>query len=338
MIRLKDVAQKCGVSIATVSKALADKSDISEETKDYIRKVCDDMGYMPNATARALKIRRTYNMGILLNSEDLSGLTHDYFARVVESFRRNVERHGYDITFISNGKNGIMTYLEHSRYIGVDGVLVACVDYNDPAVVDLINSEIPVVTIDHAFDSCNSVVSDNIQGMNDLVNYICELGHTRIAYIYGDNTSVTQNRVASYFRTLEEKGITVPDFFARPSLYRNPQMSHDITKELLKLRHRPTCIIYPDDYSCIGGLNAIKEMGLHVPEDISIAGYDGVYASQILDPQLTTIRQDTDEIGRIAAEKLIGCVENPRTSLIEKTVVGGHLLTGGTVGPCKVSQ
>lgn len=331
MIRLKDVAQKCGVSIATVSKALGDKNDISEETKAYIRKVCDEMGYLPHSTARAMRIKRTYNLGILLDSEDLSGLTHDYFARVVEAFRRTVERHGYDITFISNGKNGSMTYLEHTRYMGVDGILVACVDYYDPDVLELVRSDVPVVTIDHAYDSCSSVVSDNIRGMKDLVDYICEKGHKKIAYIYGDNTAVTQNRVASYYRTLEEHGIDAPDSYVRASQYRNPKSAHELTKELLSLKNPPTCIIYPDDYSCIGGLNAIKESGIHVPEDISIAGYDGVYASQILDPQLTTIRQNTEEIGRIAAEKLISIVENPRTALIEKIVVEGKLLEGGTV-------
>lgn len=332
MIRLKDVAEKCGVSIATVSKALSDKKDIGEETKEYIKSVCSEMGYLPNASARALKIKRSYNLGILLNEEDNSGLTHDYFLHIVEAFRRSAETHGYDITFISNGKEGTMSYLERSRYIGVDGVLVACADYSQPGIMELIQADLPIVTIDHSFDNCSSVVSDNIGGMSDLIDFIYSKGHRDIAYIYGNNTAVTQNRVASYYRKLEEKGIDAPDSFARPSVYRDPEQAYEITKELLELKKRPTCIVYPDDYSCIGGLNAIKECGLRIPEDISVAGYDGVYISQILDPKLTTVKQDTSEIGHVAAEKLVELIENPRTSLIEKIVIPGRLLEGGSVG------
>lgn len=332
MIRLKDVAEKCGVSIATVSKALSDKKDIGDETKEYIKSVCSEMGYLPNASARALKIKKSYNLGILLNEEDNSGLTHDYFLHIVEAFRRSAEIHGYDITFISNGKDGNMSYLERSRYIGVDGVLVACADYSQRGIMELIQADLPVVTIDHSFDNCSSVVSDNIGGMCDLLDYIYSKGHKKIAYIYGNNTAVTQNRVASYYRKLKEKGIDSPDNYVRPSVYRDPEQAYEITKELLELKKRPTCIVYPDDYSCIGGLNAIKECGLRIPEDISVAGYDGVYISQILDPKLTTVKQDTTEIGHTAAEKLIELIENPRTSLIEKIVIPGRLLEGGSVG------
>ena len=332
MIRLKDVAEKCGVSIATVSKALSDKKDIGDETKEYIKNVCAEMGYLPNSSARALKIKRSYNLGILLNEEDKSGLTHDYFLHIVEAFRLCAESHGYDITFISNGKGGNMSYLERARYIGVDGVLVACADYSQNGIMDLIQSDMPTVTIDHSFDNCSSVVSDNITGMRDLINYIYKKGHRHIAYIYGNNTAVTQNRVASYYRGLEDKGIDAPDNYVRASVYRNPDKAYKITMELLDLNTRPTCIIYPDDYSCIGGINAIKERGLNIPEDVSVAGYDGVYISQILDPKLTTVRQDTTAIGRCAAEKLVALIESPKTSLIEKIVVEGQLLEGGSVG------
>lgn len=332
MIRLKDVAEKCGVSIATVSKALSDKKDIGDETKEYIKSVCAEMGYLPNASARALKIKRSFNLGILLNEEDKSGLTHDYFSHIVEAFRVCAESNGYDISFISNGRGGSMSYLERARYIGVDGVLVACVDYSQNGIMELIQSDMPTVTIDHSFDTCSSVVSDNVAGMRDLIDYIYDRGHRNIAYIYGDNTSVTQNRVASYYRRLEEKGIDSPDSFVKASLYRNPEQAYELTMELLDLKVRPTCIIYPDDYSCIGGLNAIKERGLRIPEDISVAGYDGVYISQILEPKLTTIRQDTTAIGNAAAEKLITLIENPRTTLIEKIVIEGQLLEGGSVG------
>ena len=168
--------------------------------------------------------------------------------------------------------------------------------------------------------------------MYDLIDYVYQCGHRKIAYIHGDDTSVTQNRVGSYYRKLEEKGIVPPDSYVKTGTYRNPGMASKLTRELLDLKDRPTCILYPDDYSCIGGINAIKERGLRIPEDISVAGYDGIYVSQIIEPRLTTIEQDTREIGKVSAEKLIRLIENPKTTLIEKIVIPGRILEGRSVG------
>ena len=93
----------------------------------------------------------------------------------------------------------------------------------------------------------------------------------------------------------------------------------------------PTCIIYPDDFSALGGINAIRERGLSIPDDISIAGYDGILLSHVLEPKLTTICQDTAGIGKTAADRLIQEIEHPRTSLIEHVVVKGRLQKGGSV-------
>lgn len=335
MVSMKDIAAKCGVSVATVSKALNGHSDISDETKKIIGDTAKEMGYFPNSSARALKTKRTYNLGVLFVDRGHSGLTHDYFAHVLDSFKKCAEKSGYDITFINAEVSDKMSYLEHSRYRGVDGVVIACVDFDDKDVIDLINSDLPVVTIDHVFNNRISVVSDNIGGMRDLIKHVYDNGHRKIAYIYGDNTSVTQNRLSSYYNTLKSYGIEVSDDYALESTYRDPEKARELTKKLLSLKDRPTCIMYPDDYSCIGGLNAIAEMGLSVPEDVSIAGYDGIYVSQILDPRLTTYAQDTEEIGRIAAEQLIKLIEDPKSTLIEKIVVSGKVLEGKSVGECK---
>ncbi len=329
---MKDIATACGVSVATVSKALNDHSDIGYETKKNIKQTAKEMGYFPNSSARALKTNRTYNIGVLFVDEAQSGLTHDYFSSVLDSFKRYAEKNGYDITFINAQVRKGMSYLEHSMYRGVDGVVIACVDFYDTDVVELIHSKVPVVTVDHVFDYRIAVASDNIKGMEDLIDYVYDLGHRKIAYIHGDDTSVTQNRMGSFYRRLEQKGIAVPDEYVVESAYRNPQMAAECTKKLLELKDAPTCILYPDDYSCIGGINAIKEKGLRIPEDISVAGYDGIYVSQIIEPKLTTIRQNTTEIGRIAAERLIQLIENPKTTLIEKIVIPGKLLSGGSVG------
>ncbi len=330
MISLKDIADKCNVSVATVSKALNDHSDIGEDTKRIIRETAKRLGYHPNSSARALKTKVTANIGVLFVDEGRSGLTHDYFAKVLDSFKRVSEVSGYDITFI-NATSQKMTYLEHSRYRGVDGVVIACVDFDDRDVLDLVNSELPVVTIDHVFDNRISVVSDNIGGMRSLVEYVHSLGHDRIAYIYGDDTAVTRNRVASFYNALGSFGIEADDNYTIASAYRNPKLAAKYTKQLLALKKRPTCIMYPDDYSAIGGLNAIEEAGLTVPDDISVVGYDGSYVSQIIHPKLTTYEQNTEEIGRIAAKSLIRLIRDPKSTLIEKIQVSGKIVEGASV-------
>jgi len=333
MASMKDISELCGVSIATVSKALNDQSDIGEETKARIKQVAKELGYFPNSSARALKTKRTYNLGVLFVDEAQSGLTHDYFANVLNSFKKVAEEKGYDITFISAGNGGgkRMSYLERCRYRGFDGVVIACVDFENPEVAELVKSDIPLVTIDHSFYGRAAVISDNVTGMKDLLTYIIEQGHKKIAYIHGADSAVTKNRLSSFFKTAEELGISVPDEYIKEAAYRSTKEAGKATKELMELKNPPTCILYPDDFSCFGGMNVIREKGLRIPEDISVAGYDGLRIGRHIEPKLTTLRQDTDAIGEEAAKKLIDLIEKPKTTIIEQIVIGGEVYEGKTV-------
>ena len=333
MASMKDISELCGVSIATVSKALNDQSDIGEETRARIKQVAKELGYFPNSSARALKTKRTYNLGVLFVDEAQSGLTHDYFANVLNSFKKVAEEKGYDITFISAGNGGgkRMSYLERCRYRGFDGVVIACVDFENPEVAELVKSDIPLVTIDHSFYGRAAVISDNVTGMKDLLTYVIEQGHKKIAYIHGADSAVTKNRLSSFFKTAEELGISVPDEYIKEAAYRSTKEAGKATKELMELKNPPTCILYPDDFSCFGGMNVIREKGLRIPEDISVAGYDGLRIGRHIEPKLTTLRQDTDAIGEEAAKKLIDLIEKPKTTIIEQIVIGGEVYEGKTV-------
>lgn len=332
MISIREVASYCGVSVATVSKALNGYSDISEETKEKVLKAAEKMGYFPNSVARTLKTNRSYNIGMLFIDETGSGFSHDYFSGLLESFKVSVEEKGYDVTFINNNiGNKKVTYLEHCKYRAVDGVFIASLNFNSIDVIQLANSDIPVVTIDHKFNSKSVVVSDNISGIHELVNYIYSMGHKKIAFIHGQHTAVTQNRLISFYRTVEEHGLNIPKEYIREGVYREPKVTANITKELLDLPNRPTCIIFPDDFSAIGGINVIHERGLSIPKDISVAGYDGILLSQILNPKLTTYKQDTKILGKRAAEQLIKHIEKPKTTFPETIVVKGRLLIGDSV-------
>ncbi|WP_130837145.1 LacI family DNA-binding transcriptional regulator [Lachnoclostridium sp. Marseille-P6806] len=334
MVSLKDISAACGVSIATVSKALNNHNDISAETKAHIKEVAAELGYYPNSAAKALKTNRTYNIGMLFVDEAQNGLTHDFFAYILDSFKRKAESMGYDITFINGNKtrSNRMSYLAHARYRGFDGVCIACVNFYDPEVLELVRSDIPVVTIDHMFNNRTAILSDNVGGMRDLLSYVYGKGHRRISFIHGLDSSVTQGRVSSFFKTADELGLEIPDEYIREAPYRNTDETARQTEELLDLPQPPTCILYPDDFSAFGGINAIKERGLSIPEDISVAGYDGIRIARHIEPQLTTIRQDAERMGMEAARELILQIERPRTTLTRQIIVKGSVYEGKTVG------
>lgn len=333
MVSMKDISAVCGVSVATVSKALNDHDDIGKETKKRIRQVAEEMGYFPNTAAKMLKTHRSYNVGVLFNHEDYSGLTHDYYAFVLDSMKNTVEEKGYDITFVNTRKNraGAMSYLEHCKSRGFDGVAIVCTDFYSPEILQLVRSGIPAVTLDHLFNNVSAVMSNNVQGMQDLLTYIYKKGHRRIAYIHGADSAVTQSRLSSFYRTAGQLDLTIPDEYIRMSPYRDTKGAYRETQYLLDLEKPPTCIIYPDDFSAFGGYNLMQERGLRVPDDISIAGYDGIRIARHIEPTLTTLRQDTAELGRQVGEKLISLIEHPKTTLVETIVVEGHVFEGNSV-------
>lgn len=332
MATLKDIATACGVSTASVSKALHHAPDISADTAERIRRTAKELGYHPNAAARALKTNRTYNIGFLFKDESNMGFAHEYFSEVLAAAKEEAESHGYDVSFISRNIGPSKTgFLEHCNYRGYDGVLIVCIDFQNPEVAELIASDIPVVTIDHVFDNRSSVISDNVQGMRKLVEYIYSMGHRRIAYIHGEDTLVTRSRLASFHKTCKELGLQIPDEWVCEALYHDPKSSGLQTRKLLSLENSPTCILYPDDISLLGGATELENQGLRIPEDISVAGYDGALMSRVLRPVMTTMRQDSKTLGQKAASLLIEAIEEPKTYIPRMVMVPGELQTGGSV-------
>ena len=131
---------------------------------------------------------------------------------------------------------------------------------------------------------------------------------------------------------MELLGLKVPAEYVLESPYRDTESAARMTEKLLNLKNPPTCILYPDDFACFGGMNAIKERGLRIPEDISVAGYDGIRVGRHIEPQLTTLKQDAKAIGAQAGEKLISLIEHPKTTIIEIVTISGAVYPGKTVG------
>ena len=332
MITLKDISKKSGYSVSTVSKALNGSSEIGVKTTLLIQRIAEEMGYFPNAAARVLKTNKSNNLGVLFVDEMQSGLAHEYFSSVLNSFKVEAERLGFDITFISqNLGQQKMSYYEHARYRNCDGVIIASVDFHDPKVVELAQSEIPTVTIDHIYNDSTAILSDNLNGARDLVQHVYDCGHRKIAFIHGEITSVTQRRMAGFYKACKKLNLDVPDSYIKEARYHDPKSSALATRALLELDEPPTCIMYPDDFSFIGGMNEIENHGLRIPDDISVAGYDGILLSQVLRPELCTYKQNTDDLGRLAATELVEAVTNSKTYIPKQIWVEGELLAGNSV-------
>ena len=311
MVTLKDIAKKCGVSVASVSKAINHMPGVGAATAKKIRETAKQMGYLPNAAAQALKTNRTFIIGVLLEDDDHHGLLHQFFVNVLDSFKLRMEAQGYDLMLMNRtvGKRTI-SFLEHARYSNLDGVFVACIDFSDPELLELAEAGVPLVSIDHTYPGHPSVYSDNVDGIRKAVFHAHENGHRKIAFISGAPAGVTNKRTEGYRSALSELGIPYREDYHQVSRYRDIGLTRELTAGLLQLPDRPTCILMPDDHAALGGMMAIREAGLSIPEDISVIGFDGLDYTQYLSPRLTTIRQDVVTIGDKAAELLLIEIEN----------------------------
>lgn len=335
VVTIRQIAERCEVSTSTVSKALNGAEDVSRSTMKRIRQVAQEMGYMPSAAARTMKTGRSYCFGILMPDSVASTMPHEFFTRIYFSFDARASELGYDITNVNNhyGKRKV-TLAEHARYRNCDGVLILTGSDEDNSIIpEMIDTDIPIVCIDLAYPGCGSVSSDNTQGMRELTRHIIGFGHRKIAFIHGHLTPVTRTRIRTFLDTCAESGIRIPEEYLIAGLYHAPEASEKYTRQLLALSDPPTCIIYPDDLSCIGGINELERQGVSIPKDISIAAYDGLIFSQAFHPKLTTFQQNAGAIGRCAAEELVRAVENRENYDFRQIVIPGTLLPGETVGP-----
>ena len=310
MVTIKDISKACGVSPATVSKALNGYDDISAETVRLVKQTAIELNYTPNAAARLLKTSTSHNIGVLFVDDTMSGLTHEYFSYILNSVKEEAERNGYDITFISNnvGKRP-MSFLQHCMYRNCDGVVIASVNFDSPGVHELVTSSVPVVTIDYAFDNVSSILSDNVEGAYKLAHYLLEMGHRKIAFIHGEMTSVTHKRLVGFYRAMQEMNVTVPPEYMKEARYHDTESVRKATASLMDLSDPPTGI----------------------PDDISVCGYDGINLSRLIQPPLTTWHQDAERIGKESVRKLVEAIEHRDTCLAEQIMVSGELISGYSV-------
>ena len=238
MAKISDIAKALGLSNATISKALNGSPEIPQTTVDRVKECARELGYVPSHFARTLKMHRSFSIGVLFVDKSQSGLRHEYFSTILNAIKVEAESRGYDITFInSENYSGLRpTYLQHVKSRAIDGVVIASVDFNDPNVMELAQSNIPTVTIDHTFDGCTSIMSDNEDGVYELTKRAYKLGHRKIAFIHGEDTTVTRKRVAGYVRALTELGISAKDEYMPMARYHDPESVIKAFQALGKLK------------------------------------------------------------------------------------------------------
>lgn len=325
MVTIKMVAERCGLSIAAVSRALNNRPGISPERAEMVRQTAREMGYQPNEAARLLKTKCSNNIGILYHNM----LTHEFFAAVLEGIQLECAARGYEITFLQ--KNAGLTYYEHALRRQCAGVILAQGPFDRDSVQPILDSGLPLVSIEYDHPGRTVVRNDNVRAMEEVIRYLHVLGHERIALIYGDPCQVTSERMTGFYRGCRDCGIAVPEEYVVEAHYRRVEAAGAAVKQLLELPKRPTCIIFPDDMCYLGGVAEIERQGLRIPDDVSCVGFGGIDVIKLMRPRLTTYDQNARELGRQAAREIIGAIEDPKCYVPHTAIVEGCIAPGDTV-------
>ncbi len=320
MVTIYDVAKKSGYSITTVSKVLNNYPNVSDKAKEKVEMVVKELGYMPNSSARTLATKKSKMIGVVFSEDSDVGITHPFFSAVFESFKKQLELYNYDMLFVSRNIENNQNYYNHLKNRGVDGVIVVVAD-SDEVEKELMGSDIPVVFIDTLIENTNVVFSDNLHGSMIAVDHLYELGHRKIAHITGKPTLFTaMERIQGFQLAIEKYQLRIPASYIVDGGYFSYEGGRLAMMKLLTLADPPSAVFVSGDEMAIGAIKAIKEAGLRVPEDISIIGFDDISIAKYTDPPLTTIRQDTDRIGRQAAVLLLDEIDGGSKSYQSKVI------------------
>ncbi len=313
MVTIYDIAKKVGCASSTVSKALNDSKEVSDKKKFEILRTAKEMGYVPNASARKLATKRSWSIGVLF-SEDLNiGLEHHFFSGVLQSFKAYVENLGYEVTFLSSkvGKQEL-TYLEWCKYKNIDGVVILTVDVNDVNLKELTTSGIPIVSVDNGLLNIPTVISDNYQGSRMAVEYLMIKGFRRIAHIAGPLRSFAAvERLDAYKEVLKEHDIKWDSKLVVEANNYNYQSGIDSMDLLIQQNEEvPKAIYAASDDIALGAIKSLRNHGYHVPNDVSVIGFDNIELSRHTNPSLTTISQQKEMIGEEVAKLLISLINH----------------------------
>lgn len=310
MPTIYDLSRALGLGVSTVSKALNGYTDVSESTRRRVWQAAREMGFQPNSNAQALKTKRTHIIGVLNEDDGGSGLIHPHFGLILEHFKRTVEEHGYELMLMNHlsGKRH-RSYLEQCRYRGFDGLMVLVANALDPGLKQLLEFSIPKVLVDFEFEQEPSVLADNVGGGEMAVDYLCRLGHRRIAHIAAPLSSVCgRERLEGYKHGLERQGLAWDErLVVEAKGFRVQDGQESMRRLLLRFptEQRPTAVFANCDSLAYGIIDAARQAGLRVPAQLSVVGFDNLDNDMMMLTPLTTMDQHQPVLGRVAAEMLL---------------------------------
>jgi LacI family transcriptional regulator len=303
---IKDVAERAGVSIATVSRALNDKGDVSGSTRERVREVARSVGYTPDRAARSLASQQTRLVGVVVgDNTGYRDLLLLFFGKVLGAISKRFSQSGYDPLLLHPADVGSEHRFDAAILIGVDG--------DDPLVAELASQEVPLVGVDIRCASGRAayVGSAHADGIRLALAHLYALGHRRIAHLAGATSTLAgAERLEAFRRESVELGLELSEGLIRRSDFTSASGYRE-TCALLALDERPTAIVAASDLMALAALQAIRDGGLQPGDDIAVVGFDDLEAAALAYPPLTTIRQDRTELGTLAAARAIELIEDP---------------------------
>ncbi len=306
-----DVAREAGVSYSTVSRTLTGFEFVKPSTREKVLRAAEKLGYVPNQQARSLAGGRSNLIGVLV-----PGLSDGYVGEILRGVDEALAESNYNLILYTThryqGKES--TYAATIMNSGVDGLLLVVPLISTPYLEVLYKQDFPYVVIDQTDKTQKgSVVSGtNWQGAYEATQYLIELGHHRIGFIAGlAGLNSATERLAGYAAALSDHGIPLDEALIADGSFKE-QVGYTAAEKLLSLPDIPTAIFAANDLSAFGALEAIRQHGLSVPDDISLVGFDDVPQASMIYPKLTTVRQPLAQMGREAVNILLHQIEKPQ--------------------------
>lgn len=326
-LTLEDIARQAGVSRSTVSRVLNDHPNVREEVRQRVLEVIRQTGFHPNAAARTLASQRSLMLGLVLPRSVSSFFSDPYFPRLTQGIAQACNHFNYSLALflVGSAEDEAKIYPRISRRGMLDGVLLQSGQIGDQLMDRLLASNIPLVVIGRPFhaDGVSFVDVDNVNAAYNAVSHLIRLGYQRIATIAGTgNSTVSIDRKEGYARALLERGRKLDPALIAEGDYTEAG-GYYAMQALLPAR--PDAVFAASDAMAVGGMRAIREVGLRVPEDIAVVGFDDLPMAASATPPLTTVRQPIAPLGFKAVEVLLDLIENgvqpPRRIIMDTELV-----------------
>jgi LacI family transcriptional regulator len=318
-VTLKDIAKRLELSISTVSRALNDHSDINQETKEKIEKIAKELNYQPNIFAKGFRSHRTRIIGVVVPK-----ISHYYTSTILEGILETAELNGYRV-IISESKNSFEKQIEMLNTMiqfGVEGILL-CLTRRTKNVKDILSvlDRIPLVLFDKVSSKvpCTQVIIDDKQSAYNAVEHLINLGRKRIAiFKETENSFNSEKRFEGYLKALEDHDIPIDEKLILSTEDISLEQGMRLANIVLTLKQKPDAIFAITDSCAIGVIKVLKKFNFRVPEDIAVVGFSNSFNSIIIEPNLTTIDQPGNKMGKTAVKYLIEEIEND--SITYKTI------------------